>query len=188
MNKTLGIIVVVLVIFAAVFGVGVYKFKFSINDKSIVNIGATSPKDAMYLIERKEVTLNNGVSEVDAPDSVSKIVTRYFGNEVHHDFNGDGREDIAFLLSQETGGSGIFYYVVVALNTENGYVGSDGVLLGDRIAPQTTHMGTGNIIVVNYADRNPGEPFTTRQSLGKSMWLILNTKTMHFSEVAQDSN
>jgi len=45
------------------------------------------------------------------------------------------------LLTQETGGSGIFYYVAFALNTENGYAGGRTVLLGDRIAPQTTELG-----------------------------------------------
>lgn len=152
--------------------------------------------DATYVLDGREVKLVNGVSEIEvAPDSASKIVTRYFGNEVKHDLDDDGREDIAFLLTQETGGSGTFYYVVGALNTEDGYIGSQGVLLGDRIAPQTTHMeeekidgGTRrqNVIVVNYAVRLPGEPMTARPSMGKSIWLKLDPKTMQFGEVAQN--
>jgi len=152
--------------------------------------------DATYIVEGKEVKLTNGVSEVGVvPGSASKIVTRFFGNEVKHDLNDDGREDIAFLLTQETGGSGTFFYVVAALNTPDGYIGSYALLLGDRIAPQTTHMeeeridgGTSrqNVIVVNYAVRLPGEPMTTRPSLGKSIWLKLDPKTMQFGEVAQN--
>jgi len=59
-------------------------------------------------------------------------------------------------LIQEVGGSGVFYYAVVALNTVNGYVGSDAVFLGDCIAPQTIEIGKGNVIIVNYAERANG--------------------------------
>ncbi|PIR69352.1 MAG: hypothetical protein COU47_03205 [Candidatus Niyogibacteria bacterium CG10_big_fil_rev_8_21_14_0_10_46_36] len=154
-------------------------------------MGAASPKDATYIIEDESVTLTDGVSEVYAIEgSAAKTTTRYFGNEVYHDFNGDGREDVAFLLTQETGGSGTFFYVAAALNTENGYVGSRALFLGDRIAPQSTHMSTNprqkNVIVVNYADRAPDESFTDRPSVGKSIWLILNTHAMQFGEVVQD--
>jgi hypothetical protein len=109
--------------------------------------------------------------------SASTVTTQYFGNEVVHDFDGDGRSDTAFLLTQNTGGSGTFFYLVVALNTANGYVGSNGFLLGDRIAPQTTEMNK-NHIVVNYADRRPEESFATPPSIGKSIYLMFDTKSM----------
>ncbi|HBD24520.1 MAG: hypothetical protein A2566_03800 [Candidatus Zambryskibacteria bacterium RIFOXYD1_FULL_40_13] len=140
-----------------------------------------------YKVEGVEVKLTNGKSEVEVvPGSASKVVTQYFGNAVKSDLDDDGREDIAFILTQQTGGSGTFYYVVASLNKESGYVGSDAVLLGDRIAPQTTHMGNGNVIVVNYVDRKPGESFEVRPSEGKSLWLLLDPKTMQFGQVAQD--
>lgn len=148
-------------------------------------------KNIEYTIDGQRIKLVNGVSEISAvPGSASKIVTQYFGNEVRHDLNGDGREDIVFLMTQSTGGTGIFYHVVAALNMPEGYVGSQALLLGDRIAPQTTEMsmeaGKENIVVVNYADRKPGESFVERPSVGKSMWLKLDPKTMQFGEVAQD--
>ncbi len=114
------------------------------------------------------------------------VETKYFGNEVRADLNNDGREDVVFLITHQPGGSGTFFYVVAALNTERGYVGSAGVLLGDRIAPQTTEVRPNNIILVNYADRAPGEPFTARPSVGKSIWLKLDPETMQFGEVAQN--
>lgn len=142
-------------------------------------------KDATYTINGQKITLKDGLSETEAaPNSASKITTRYFGNEVLHDFDGDGREDIAFLLTQEMGGSGTFFYVVVALNTANGYIGSEGFFLGDRVAPQTTGMGNGNVIIVNYADRKPDESFAIAPSIGKSVWLLLDPQTMQFGQVA----
>ena len=152
-----------------------------------VVLQSVSPKDTTYTINGQQVTLKNGISEIEAaPGSASKIITRYFGNEVVYDFNGDGRNDIAFILTQSTGGSGTFYYVVAALNTPTGYIGSQGLFLGDRIAPQTTEMGKGNVVVVNYADRKAGEDFSVQPSIGKSIWLLLDPKTMQFGEVAQN--
>lgn len=150
-------------------------------------VAITNYKNAEYIIGGVHVKLKNGISETEvAPGSASKIVTTYFGNEVRHDFDGDGREDVVFLLTQNAGGSGTFYYVVAALDTAQGYVGSEGLLLGDRIAPQTTEMGKGNVVVVNYADRKPGESFAVQPSAGKSIWLLLDTKSLQFGEVAQN--
>lgn len=152
---------------------------------------AADYKDAEYVIDGKRVKLKDGLAETEAaPGSASKIITRYFGNEVKHDLNDDGREDVVFLLTQEMGGSGTFFYVVAALNTEEGYVGSQAILLGDRIAPQTTELSRNhnhkNVIVVNYADRATGEPMTTQPSIGKSIWLKLDAQAMQFGEVVQD--
>lgn len=186
MKKITGVIIL-LILLVAVFGIGVLKFKLAVNDKSFdLSIGgAASAMDATYRIEGKAVTLKNGSSEVaTVPGSASKIITRYFGNEVKHDFNNDGREDVAFLVAQQTGGSGTFYYVVAALNTINGYLGSSAVFLGDRIAPQTTEVGKGNIIIVNYADRTPSESFAVEPHIGKSLYLLLDPRTMTLDEVA----
>src|SRR3989344_8679846 len=152
---------------------------------------AADPKNAEYVIDGQRVKLVNGVAEMEAaPGSASKITTRYFGNEVRSDMNGDGREDVAFLLTQETGGSGTFFYVVAALNTENGYIGSEAILLGDRIAPQTTELSQNpnhqNVIVVNYADRASGEAMTVAPSVSKSVWLKLDPAAMQFGIVEQN--
>ena len=155
------------------------------------HVSTVGYKDATYTINGQKITLVNGSAETEvAPGSASKLVTKYFGNEVVHDINGDGRDDVVFLLTQSGGGSGTFYYVVGALNTPEGYVGTTGLLLGDRIAPQTTevgkNLGAGNVIVVNYADRNPGESFAVAPSVAKSIWLLLDAKTMQFGEVVQN--
>ena len=175
------------VILLTVLCLGVYKFNIANDDVSFNTETPASLDNATYKINGENVLLKNGISVTEVvPGSASKTVTRYFGNEVKHDFDGDGREDSAFLVTQETGGSGIFYYLVARLNTVHGYIGSEGVFLGDRIAPQTTEMGKGNIIVVNYAERAKGESFAVRPSFGKSRWLLLDPKTMQFGEVAQN--
>jgi hypothetical protein len=129
-----------------------------------------SYKDATYQIEGQSITLVNGISEIEAaPGSASRIITRYFGNDAFGDLNGDGKEDAAFLLTQENGGSGTFYYIVAALRTDTGYLGTNGIFLGDRIAPQATEIQKG-VIIVNYADRNPNDSFAVQPSVAVSKY------------------
>ena len=103
------------------------------------------------------------------------------------DLNNDGRQDTVFLITEERGGSGTFFYAVAALNTPEGYKGSDAFFLGDRIAPQTTAVSQNprhkNVIVVNYAEKALGEPMSTAPSVGKSVYLKLDTNTMQWGIV-----
>ena len=153
--------------------------------------GAFAPaadyKSIAYRINGMDIRLVAGYAETEiAPGAAAKLITRFFGNELRKDLNGDGREDVAFLLTQTQGGSGTFFYLVAALNTETGYVGSQGLFLGDRIAPQTTESGPGNSIIVNYATRKPSDPMTAQPSVGKSLRLLLDVRTMQFGEATQD--
>lgn len=144
-------------------------------------------KNIQYTIEGVPVKLTNGVAKIEiAPGSNSKIATAYFGNEVVKDLDGDEREDIAFILTQTTGGTGNFFYLVGALNKKTGYIGSDAVLLGDRIAPQTTESGPGDSVIVRFMERLPDEAMTTSPSVGKSLRLRLDPVTTQWGIVVQD--
>ncbi len=128
-------------------------------------------KDIGYMIEGQLVTLKDGISTTQDPiDPSIETVTRYFGNQAFGDLNGDGEEDVAFLLTQNSGGSGTFYYVVVALKTGVSYIGTNAVFLGDRIAPQSTSIENG-LVIVNYADRKLDEPFSMLPSVGVTRYL-----------------
>lgn len=145
-------------------------------------------KNISYMIEGIPVQLIDGKAEVEsAPGSASKTITQYFGNELRTDLNNDGREDVVFLLTQNTGGSGTFYYVVAALNTPEGYKGSDGYVLGDRIAPQTVEVSKNpqhkQVIVVNFATRKANEPMTATPSVGRSAYIKLDVGTMQWGIV-----
>jgi hypothetical protein len=151
-------------------------------------VPGTEYRNAEYVIEGQRIKLADGLAEAEtSPGSASRIVTRYFGNELKTDLNEDGREDVVFLLTQQRTGSGTFFYAVAALNTETGYVGSDGYLLGDRIAPHTTAVSRNprhkNVIVVNYGDRRPDEPMTAQPSVSKSLHLKLDTETLRWGIV-----
>lgn len=175
-------------VLGAIFVIAIATYALVRQAPSTESVEATSDyKSATYLIDGKEIKLVNGLSETEAaPGSATRVVTRYFGNEIRKDLDGDGREDVAFIMTQSSGGSGTFYYVVAALDTPSGYVGSQGLLLGDRIAPQTTQSGEGRVVIVNYADRKAGEDFSVPPSVGKSIWLLLDPSTMQFGEVVQN--
>jgi len=185
-SGTVKIIGVILLCIAVVL-VGI--FIFNKREKPSENAEKKNdPKNISYTIDGIPVELKDGVAETEAtPGSASKVITKYFGNEVNKDLNGDGVDDMAFLITQESGGSGTFFYVVAAVNTGNGFVGSSAFLLGDRIAPQTTESGPDNSIIVNYQVRAPGEPMTAQPSIGKSVTLTLDANSMQLKEITEDS-
>jgi hypothetical protein len=160
---------------------------FSTKDNMGSPQSVTDYMNATYMFDGKPVTLTNGIAEVpSAPGSASMTTTKYFGNVAKGDLNEDAIPDLAFIVTQTGGGSGTFYYVVGAVQDASGnYRGTDAVLLGDRIAPQTTEIRDGKVIV-NYADRKMGDPMTAQPSEGKSIWLKLDTKDMMFGIVVQD--
>jgi hypothetical protein len=154
-------------------------------------VATEGPRNTSYVIEGRRVLLRDGLAETEAaPGSASTITTRHVGHELKTDLDGDGREDVAFLLTQEGGGSGTFFYVVGALATDRGYIGSDGYPLGDRIAPQAIEPSKNprheNVIVVSYADREAGEPMSAPPSVGKSVHLKLVPASMQWGIVEPD--
>lgn len=132
-------------------------------------------KNITYTIEGTNITLVNGLATSPAaPGSATNVVTKYFGDNAVGDINGDGIDDVAFILTQDNGGSGTFYYVVAAIGNGRGYSGTNAVLLGDRIAPQSVEIRGGEVIA-NYADRAPGEPMTKPPSVGISKHFKVST-------------
>lgn len=138
-------------------------------------------KNSTYTIDGKKITLVNGSAEMPiAPGSASKLVTKYFGNNLSVDLNGDGKKDEVFYLTQNTGGTGTFFYIVAALAGDKGYTGSMGYFVGDRIAPQTINLNKDGTILVNYADRKPSDSFATSPSEGKTLRLIFDNTIKGF--------
>ncbi len=169
--KNINIVLTILLI-----GAGFYFFGFKKTE--VVAPAAFNPLNATYIIDGKPVTLLNGRAEESAaPGSAAKVQTMVFGEPIKGDLNNDNIQDAAVILVQNSGGSGTFYYVAVAVNTGNEAVGTNAILMGDRIAPQTEEIRNGQLIV-NYADRNQGEPMTARPSLGVSKYLNVVNGTL----------
>lgn len=145
---------------------------------SVVSVTLFDPVNATYSVNGQPVTLVGGkAATAAAPGSAETTTTMIFGEPTSGDLNGDGKADAAVVLTQDSGGSGTFYYVAAAINTGSGTVGTNAILLGDRIAPQNILIQNGEIIA-NYADRNPGEPMTTSPSVGVSKYFVVNGSTL----------
>lgn len=177
MNKKSPAIIVLLALIA----LGAY-FIFNKEEPQPVSNGnvpsSFDGKNVSFTVDEKEVTLVNGISETEAaPGSASKVTTTYFGNEATGDLTGDGVPDTAFMVSQSTGGSGLFYYTVVAVKTENGYKTTNAFFIGDRIAPQNMYIPGGSMeLQVNYAERKQDEPMTAQPSQGVTKLLKVTSE------------
>lgn len=135
----------------------------------------SSYKNVTFDIDGNNVSLKNGPAEIaNIQDSASATTINYFGNEATGDLNGDGLPDTAFLVTKTTGGSGTFYYAVVALKTADGYKGTNAFFIGDRIAPQANNINeSARELYINYAERKPSEPMTAKPSVGATKILIV---------------
>ncbi|MBU1202900.1 Gmad2 immunoglobulin-like domain-containing protein [Patescibacteria group bacterium] len=128
-----------------------------------------SAKNTSYIIDGQKITLINGQA------SEGKI--KIFDEEAGPDLDFDAKDDTVVILTQDNDGSSTFYYAAVALNTEQGYIGTNGILLGDRIVPQNISFKE-NLIIVNYADRLPEDPMTTPPTVGTSKYLAVENNSL----------
>jgi hypothetical protein len=130
------------------------------------------PSSISYRIDGKEVDLINGRSEKEAaPGSASKITTAVIRNPAVGDLNDDGRPDAALVLFQNSGGTGTFIYAAAAINRNDGYHGTNAVLLGDRITVDRVSIRNG-VIVVEYRDRRSDESMAVEPSVPRSAYFI----------------
>ena len=162
MNKKMWAAVIVLVIVAAC----VWIF-FGEQRKAVApTMAVFDPARASYIIDGAAVAIGS-----------AEGTTTIFGEPALGDLNGDGKPDAAVMIVQDPGGSGTFYYIAAAIDTPGGAVGTNAILLGDRIAPQTIAIQNGRIIV-NYADRGPDQPMATPPSLGVTKYFIYQSSTL----------
>lgn len=143
-----------------------------------------NPKNTSYDIEGVHVLLQNGKADYMPQGDITSTpsTVTYFGNDLRIDVDGDQKEDATFLVTVSGSGSGTFYYLVTALNKDNGYIGTNGILLGDRIAPVTIEFKN-NEIVANYLDRKVDESITTKPHVSISRRFKINNMTLE--EISQ---
>jgi hypothetical protein len=137
----------------------------------------------VYIVDDQKIILDKKKGFIDSVKNDPPSVIKYFGNEAKTDLDDDGRVDSVFLITINSGGTGTFFYVLANLNKGNHIEGSKGYFIGDRISPQTTEVGEGNTIIINYADRGDDEPFSAEPSIGKSLRLKFNKKDRSFEKI-----
>ena len=108
-----------------------------------------------------------------------------FGEPVLGDLDADGDEDQALYVVEQPGGSGSFYYAVLAINNNQEYKLTEKMFLGDRIAPQNIQIIDGRA-VYNFAERKATDPMTTPPSMAKSVWVHYDKNTNEIGEWVKD--
>lgn len=162
------VLAVVILLAAALYGFETYTQGEKQSDSGLFS----DYKKGTYMIADRSVQLGAGG-------------VTYFGNEVAADIDGDGDQDVAFLITEQPGGSGTFFYLVGAINEGGLYRGTQAMVIGDRIAPQTTEFKNG-LVIVNYADRGATDPMVTKPYIGKSLYAKYSVSTNDFGEVVQN--
>ncbi len=76
------------------------------------------------------------------------------------DLNGDGSEDAAVLLIENSGGSGVFIYLVVVVQEDGNPVNIATVLIGDRVQLRKMTIDNGKIITDTLIP-DTGRPITS---------------------------
>jgi len=162
---------------AAVAIVGFIRFNFTDGGDMLPAKPPAELTDLAVTIDDQKFTMANGVAEVPAtPGSAIKNTIGLVGEPVMGDADGDGDLDAALLIQNDPGGSGTFYYAVVAINNDGVYRASNALLLGDRIEPQTVEFTAGRFDYT-YAERRAGEPMVAHPSVEKTVSITVDKST-----------
>lgn len=74
------------------------------------------------------------------------------------DLNGDGIEDAAVILAENSGGSGVFIYLAAVVDQEGMPVNAATRLLGDRVEIKSLTIDNGQIVIAMLT-QGPDDPF-----------------------------
>lgn len=121
-------------------------------------MNATLPDFTSDTPQSASMTLVNGKFNGMVSSSTYDVALRTASSTLAYgDLNGDGAPDMAVTIDANTGGSGVFTFLLVFLNNSGQpqYVASQ--LLGDRITVNGVSIVNG-IITVNIITQGPGEP------------------------------
>ena len=140
---------------------------------AIYVIGITS----IYGSRNNYTAQPTSVTPTDGSTSTTQVVTNIFGTPVYGDI-GAGTGTAVIFITQDTGGSGTFFYAVAFMTNAGKYTNTNAVFLGDRIAPQNVSISNG-VASFNYCDRRPEDPFTAPPSVcvSKNFSIVNGTLT-----------
>jgi hypothetical protein len=120
----------------------------------------------------RTVTLVNGsFSEGSGSSFFSVQMLNVYG---FGDLNGDGKEDAAFILAENDGGSGVFISVIAVVDQSGTLHQEDQAKLGDRVQIITVDISSG-VIHLDMVVHGPSDPLCCpSQPQKQNYWLIGN--------------
>lgn len=132
-------------------------------------------------LDGQTFALRNGIATTEsAPGSASKNTVRVVGEPAVGDATGEGEQDAALLLANDPGGSGTFYYAVLAVNRGGAYQATNAVALGDRIVPKGIDYVDGHF-VYNFLDRKSGASMASEPDVEEHVKINIDPKSNRIS-------
>lgn len=144
-------------------------------DRITPETNASAVQNLVVSIDGQTFTIKDGRAE---PDDLHVV-----GEPVSGADSGDGKPDAALLLRHNPGGSGDFYYAVIAVDDGTGYHATNTLLLGDRIRPTTITVDADRF-VYHFLDRKPDEPMAAKPTVERSVTVGFDPSTGRISAIS----
>ena len=124
---------------------------------------AQDPANAGYYIDGILYTLVNG--ELEQPIEDSTLVNKFklLNFKATGDLNKDGADDVAVVITNDTGESGTFYYLAIFTSGSNPVI-ENTYNFGDRVIVKDLTFTDGKF-QVTYLDRSPDQDITSEPSI-----------------------
>lgn len=138
-------------------------------------------RNVTVTLDGQTFTLKDGVAAKEAaPGSAAQNTVRVVGEPAVGDATGEGEQDAALLIENDPGGSGTFYYAVLAVNHGGAYQATNAVALGDRIVPQGIEFTDGHF-VFRFMDRKSGADMATKPTVEEHVKINIDPTTNRIS-------
>jgi heat shock protein HslJ len=148
----------------------------------------TALRDIEYRgIYDNAVTLKDGVYEGEpfVPGGASRQRVELLDMpSVLHDMDGDGIDDVAVLLAESSGGSGVFTWLAVVSCRDGRAINIGTIRLGDRVMIRSM-AGQEGTIVVEFVAAGPAEPLCCPTRKVRSRFRMADGKLLLASSEVQ---
>lgn len=138
------------------------------------HVATVDPYNHHYRVENDDVYLRYGSDTRTIPGTASVIITEISGRPLVADIDADGVDDAVVILMQHTGGSGVFYYIALALANA---VSVESAFVGDRIEIEQVALTKQGIRLV-YVDRSPEQAMVEKPKLRHRVRYVLKNNRL----------
>lgn len=160
---------------------GLFMVMRSVIDHAGEQSAPEAVRNITVTLDGQAFTLKDGVAAIPAaPGSAAQNTVRIVGDPVVGDATGEGEQDAALLIQNDPGGSGTFYYAVLAINHGGAYQATNAVSLGDRIAPEGIDFTNGHF-VYRFLDRNSGSSMADKPTVEENVKINIDPATNRIS-------
>lgn len=122
-------------------------------------------KNITVTLDDQSFTLKDGAAATNT--------VRIVGEPTAGDVTSGSQPDAALLIESDPGGSGTFYYAVLAVNHDGTYQATNAIALGDRIIPEGVDFIDGHF-VYRFLERKPGEPMAAEPTVEQRVVITLD--------------